>query len=145
MARKRAVAGEGDPSMSLTYLDANVVIAVLEGGSPSATEAVAQVETGRGRLAVSPLVLAECLVGPLRARDTAREAHLRAWIARAEMLELAPEAWEDAAALTASHGVELKDALHLATALWHGCERLLTFDRKLALAAGPHIDIIVLR
>jgi predicted nucleic acid-binding protein len=60
------------------------------------------------------------------------------------MLELTPEVCEYAAAFSAEHGLELIDAVHVACALWHGCEWLLTSDRKLTWAAGPLLDVVVL-
>lgn len=87
-------------------------------------------------LAISPLVMQECLVGPLRAGSLALLNHYERGLRQFETLSMPDEIYLHAARLRARFGLKTPDALHLATATVHGCSALWTADDRLQRAAG---------
>lgn len=120
------------------YLDSCIVIYVVEQGLqlPSLNN--------EDTLAVSDLVLLECIVGPLAAGDKRGEAHVRRFLEGCLSLPLDNTVFERAARLRAAHRMKTPDAIHLAAAIEHGCDEFWTNDRRLAAAAAGSIDIRVL-
>lgn len=118
------------------YLDTNIFIYALEAMEPWAThlrEAFTSLEAGEWHAVTSSLSIAECLVKPF---DTERDdmvAAYRAALSPSQYLHIAPlceEILVDAARLRAKHKFKLPDALHIATALNHGCTAMLTNDSQ---------------
>lgn len=88
-----------------------------------------------------PVTLTECLVAPARLGVLPDAVlRLRAAFEVPEVERDAPVRW---AALRAATGLRLPDAVVLDTALSHGARAIVTFDAKLAAAAGEHgLDIV---
>jgi predicted nucleic acid-binding protein len=125
------------------YLDSCLVIYLVETGAPAhAAVRQAVADAVGATFAVSPLVIMECLVGPLRSGDeTLRESYDRTFDAL-PLVPLDPPVFRRAARLRASHGLKTPDALHLATALECGCEALWTNDDRLRRAAGDFVRVV---
>ena len=88
-----------------------------------------------------PVTLAECLVAPARL-GVLQDAvlRLRAAFEIPEVDRDAPVRW---AALRAETGLRLPDAIVLDTALSHRARAVVTFDSKLAAAAGQRgLDVM---
>ena len=126
------------------YLDSCIVIYAVEDRSDRGDRVRARLaEAGDEVVAISPLVVQECLVGPLRADDLALHDHYMRSFEHFELIELELRHFIRAAELRARTGVRTPDALHLAAAQLAGCDALWTNDRRLAAAShGLAIDII---
>ena len=88
-----------------------------------------------------PVTLAECLVAPARLGVLPDAVlRLRAAFEVPDVERDAPVRW---AALRAETGLRLPDAVVLDTALSHGARAIVTFDTRLAAAAGERgLDIV---
>lgn len=86
-------------------------------------------------VAVSPLVKLECLVGPERSGNLALQRYHEEGLAQFQLLDMPEQVYLLAAALRARFSLKTPDALHLATAQFHGCQALWTNDDRLATAA----------
>ncbi len=119
------------------YLDSCLVIYLVEEHS-AFYELVhrAIVETPSAEFCISSLVEMECLVGPLKLRDSELVASYENFFATMTRLRVPDSAYRTAAQLRANHGLKTPDALHLAIALYHGCDQLWSNDDRLARAAG---------
>lgn len=127
----------------MIYLDTCVVIYFVERHPifyPSALAAI-RAETG-ARLAISPLVQAECLVSPMRRGDIALERRFGALFRRMTVLGFPDSVFLDAARLRARHALKLPDALHLACAQHHGCSAFWTNDQRLGAAGGDLVKVL---
>ena len=120
----------------ILFLDTNIVIYVVEGhpifGLPS------QIRLATARMAgdtvmISDLTRMECLVGPLRAGDSLREAAFRVFFSAAsiQVVPITPSVCERAARIRAVHRFKPMDALQLAAAVEHGADTFLTNDFRL--------------
>lgn len=87
-------------------------------------------------VAISPLVILECLAGPLREGNLVLHDHYVRALKQFRMLPLEPEHYVRAAELRARHGIRTPGALHLAAAQLHGCDQLWTNDNRMAAAAS---------
>lgn len=129
-------------------LDANCVIYLVERNPLWAPKLVARLATAKAAgdtLAVSDLARSECLIGPLRAGDAALADYQRFFSSPAiEMLPLTPASCERAAMIRVASNLKnkLPDALHLASALEHGCGLFLTNDIQLAGCAAIAVEIL---
>jgi len=119
------------------YLDTNILIYAFEPGHSGATSfrsIFEMIDAGATKALTSELTLAEVLALPLRqgAQDM---------VDRYELL-LSPESpigtipidrtiLRGAALLRANRALKLADALHVATALQHGCDYFFTEDQRL--------------
>jgi uncharacterized protein len=122
----------------LIYLDSCILIYVIEGEARFQGMAQAALASASALdFAISPVVKAECLIGPFRAGDAAREALFTGLFLRCRTLPIDEATFLTAARLRADHGLKLPDALHVACARQHGCAELWTNDDRLAGAAGP--------
>lgn len=123
--------------MRRPYVDACLFIYWLEGAGPVAEAAVRWLENQPGAsMCVSPLVRLEVLVKPLRSGNQALLQSYEALLAQQEWLPMDDEVFARALGLRAQHGLKTPDALHLATALQHGCTEFWTNDGRLHAAAG---------
>lgn len=121
----------------MIYLDTCLVIYLAEHDdhwSQGVRSAIEQ-RTG-GTLAISPLVQAECLVGPLKRGDSVMEDAYEHLFREFRVLNIESTTFLDAARLRARFGLKMVDAIHLACAQHHGCDALWTNDSRLAGAAG---------
>jgi predicted nucleic acid-binding protein len=86
--------------------------------------------------AVSPLVLMECLAGPLKENDFDLEDTYRQAVAGFHMISLDQSVFERAARLRATANVKTPDAIHWAAARLGGCASLWTADGRFAKASS---------
>lgn len=120
----------------MIYIDSCVVIYALEDDGERGELVRRQLaETGDEIVAISSLVVMECLTRPLREENyVLRDRYLRA-LERFYRLPLDEEQFLRAAELRARYGLKTPDALHLAAAQTHGCEAFWTNDTRLSRAA----------
>lgn len=130
-------------------LDANCVIYLVEMNplwAPKLVTRLAASKAAGDTLAVSDLARAECLIGPIRAGDAASLADYQRFFSSpaVEMLPLTPAVCERAAEIRVASGLKIKlpDALHLASALEHGCDLFLTNDVQLAGCSAIAVAIL---
>ncbi|QIM17088.1 type II toxin-antitoxin system VapC family toxin [Leucobacter insecticola] len=127
----------------MIFLDSCILIYAIEDGSERGDRVRAKLSTAEETLLVSPLVLHECLVGPLKdKRIELRERYFEAY-RRLRKVPLGVDIYVQAAELRAHHGMKTPDALHLATAQRSRCRELWTNDKRLVAASnGLAVDII---
>src|SRR5205814_668359 len=111
---------------------------------PRATARIAAARAAGDRFAVTDLVRMECLVGPLRAGDAARQAGFVAFFAMpdVDVLPLTAAVCDRAAHIRAATRFRPLDALHLAAAVENGCDLFLTKDAGLSAFPGIPIEIL---
>jgi len=119
------------------YVDTNVVIRGLERTDAGAGEVgrLSDLAT-RGKLALvtSELTLSEVLVAPLRHGDELLAQAYRDFLIEDRVIDLRPVSREVLAAsarIRARSGAAFPDAIHLATAILAGCDRVVSYDRRL--------------
>jgi predicted nucleic acid-binding protein len=117
------------------YLDACLLIYFVEEHPRWGSKVAAAIANAKSRIAISPLVKCECLIGPLRRHDVAVESFFREAFAEFEQLDMSEPIYLQAATLRASFGLKTPDALHLACAQHHRCQDLWTNDDRLAKAS----------
>ena len=129
------------------YLDSNCIIYFLEHNplwSPKVIARIAAFRSARDELAVGDLARAECLVAPFKKGDAGLESRYRAFFSDPDIhvLTLTGTVCERAARLRADYPFKLPDALHLATAIEHGCGLFLTADAKLAVCTAIPVEVL---
>ena len=119
------------------YLDSCIVIYLLEEHPQFSDRVRHAFETSQNRrFCISPLVELECLVGPLRAKNTLLIQRYENFFQYQIILEIDSSVYRHAAQLRAQHGLKTPDALHLAIAYYHGCIEFWTNDNRLNAAAA---------
>lgn len=121
--------------MGLIYLDACLLIYFVEEHVRWGKVVAAAMGRAKGRLAISPLVKCECLIGPLKRSDLVVESLFQDVFAEFKVLDIAESAYLQAARLRAAFGLKTPDALHLACAQHHRCQEFWTNDGRLAKAS----------
>jgi predicted nucleic acid-binding protein len=125
------------------YLDSCIVIYAVEDDSARGAairQRLAELEDEVA--AISPLVMLECLVGPLRADDLALTDHYRRAFEQFQVLDVGTAEFLRAAELRARQGLRTPDAIHLASAQISECRALWTKDARLATAShGLAVDV----
>lgn len=114
------------------YLDSSAVIDLIDSESVRHAQAQASLLTLDRNWCTSDLVRLECLVRPLRVKNLKAEVTVRNFLATMEDLEIASESYDEAARLRAEYGLRTPDALHIATAMAHGCQEFWTNDLSFA-------------
>lgn len=130
----------------MIYLDSCILIYAVEDDSARGA-AVRQrlAAAGDEVIAIAPLVMLECLVGPFRKEDLALADHYRHAFDQFRVLVAGVQEHVRAAELRARQGLRTPDAIHLATAQLTGCRELWTNDSRLAAAShGLAVDVIAL-
>ena len=128
--------------MDRYYLDANVVISVLERTLPltrSQASFLAGIDTGDVDCASSELALAECLVRPFRDGLSDNIAAILSFLDdRSELPLLKPDraCFIRAAVIRAETGMKLPDALHVALAEMGGCTIFISADAGIRLPSS---------
>jgi predicted nucleic acid-binding protein len=86
----------------------------------------------------------ECRVDPLRRGDTARLAQFDSFFASAnlQVFPLSTAACQRATRLRATYRFATPDALQLAVAIVHGCDRFLTADAGLLRCTDIPVDLL---
>ena len=123
--------------MRRVYLDACVIIYLIENVasfSEGAKRFLAR--NGDALLCVSPLVRLEVIVKPLRESASALVSDYEDFLAAQHWLAIDDPVFDRALQLRARHGLKTPDALHLATAMHHGCAEFWTNDDRLNTVAG---------
>ena len=93
-------------------------------------------------LCVSPLVRLEALVKPVIDGDKELVADYEIFLANQQWLTIGNAEFDRALSLRTQYRVKTPDALHLATAIQHGCAEFWTNDGRLGqVAAGMAVDI----
>jgi predicted nucleic acid-binding protein len=119
------------------YVDANILIYIVEGNKALASELkqiVEALDAGVLQAVTSELTLAEVLIGPLRTRDAATGDAYKAVLRSGKALRAIPvtsAVLERSTELRCNSTMSLPDAIHLATAELAGCRYFLTEDRHL--------------
>jgi predicted nucleic acid-binding protein len=131
----------------IVYLDANIVIYVVEKHpvwGPKALARIAQLQAGGDQIAVGDASRLECLVGPYMSGDKAILADYNGFFQDPALLvfPISAAVCEHAARIRASHNIKPLDALHLATATENACGRFLTND--VPLQTFPLITVEIL-
>jgi predicted nucleic acid-binding protein len=129
------------------YFDTNCIIYFLENNPTWFPKVVARITALRAagdELAVGDLARAECLVGPFKSGDSGLEARYRTFFSDPDVtvLPMTVAVCERAARLRATYPIKLPDALHLATAIEHGCGAFVTADSKLARCADITVEVL---
>jgi uncharacterized protein len=129
------------------YVDANVVIRLIEGDTATRAPLEARLLPLRGTgrfLLTSRLTRLECRVKPVRANDAALLTLYDAFFARPEvnLLEVTAAVVEKATELRAMLNVTTPDALHLASGILAGASAFLTGDRGLARCSELPVEIL---
>ena len=118
------------------YFDSCVVIYLVEEHPTFApmieTRLASQANAANMVIQVSELTEMESLVMPLRKRNQPLLDKYRQWFEKVEVLSVERGAFRRAAQLRADFaGLKTPDAIHLATALHHGCNEFWTNDNRL--------------
>lgn len=119
------------------YFDACIVIYLVERakGFVEPVEAAIAVESDI-QVCISPLVQMECMVGVLKRQDQELRHAYEQFFAACVMLDIRADTFLLASEVRAQYGIKTPDALHLATAMQHGCGQFWTNDDRLNKAAG---------
>ena len=126
----------------MIFIDTCMVVYAFE-DHPLHGPGVRQAFAGQAGLAISPLVKLECLVGPMRSANVALQKYYEDGLAQFTLLDMPEPVFLLAAALRARFRLKTPDALHLATAQFHGCSALWTNDDRLAAAScGLAINVL---
>ena len=124
--------------MDTIYLDSCIVIYLMERHpvfAPMVEKRLAALEK-EANLAISPLVRLESLVKPMREADSPLLLRYEEFFGTSRMLSMPAEIYEAALSLRVKHNLKTPDALHVATAQFHGCQWFWTNDDRLAGAVG---------
>jgi predicted nucleic acid-binding protein len=129
------------------YVDANVVIRLVEGTPAARATLEARLSASRGvagSVLTSLLTRLECRVKPLRAGDAAVLAAYDGFFGGPEMAwhGITPAVIDKATELRAALNVKTPDALHLATAILAGARAFLTGDRGLLRCTEVPVEVL---
>ena len=131
----------------LIYLDANVVIRLVEGDAATRGPLAARLASSLGvpgSLVTSRLTRLECRTRPLRAGDLATLAQFDVFFAGVELVwfDVSPAVIERATDLRAKYNLTTPDALHYATAGAAGAVVFLTGDRALSRCSEMLVELL---
>jgi predicted nucleic acid-binding protein len=131
------------------YLDSAPIIYFVEGSAwlqAKMTARLAGTRTGADLIVVSHLSRLECRVKPMRDGDRVLlDKYDRFFDAEAvELVEIEAAAWDAATELRARHGLRVPDALHIACAITHRCDRFLTNDHRLDRVTDIPVEVVAL-
>ena len=126
---------DGLPDGALLLIDSAPVIHVVE-AHPKWSSRFRPVfeahESGRFRLAITTIAIAEILTGPLKAGDEALARHYLSVLQSWQRIHLDLGIAETAARLRASLRLKMPDAIQAASALAINAAALITHDRDFA-------------
>ena len=127
----------------MIYLDSCIVIYLVE-KHPNYYPTISQRlrQDAQQKFAISPLVILECLVGPLKLGDKKLEQRFESFFATVTSLDLNESIFRAAAQKRANSSTKTPDALHLATAEYYRCTHFWTNDERLIKAASQKLSII---
>lgn len=126
--------------MGRVVLDSSVLIALMDRNNERHTMVLSHLTSEQSTYVISTISFAEVLVLPHRqGKATDAEKSLRNFVH--EMIDVSPEVAAQAAAIRASKGLKLPDAIISATAELARAT-LLTFDQKLAQAHKESVLLV---
>ena len=131
----------------MVYLDSCVLIHFFDEPSPVrwlVTEKLAELVSQGHRIAVSDLVELECKIRPIREDLFPLIATMDGFFKQPDVAKfpLSTFVFRRATEIRARDNLKLADALHLATAIEHGCELFMTNDVRLKRVHGIPVEII---
>jgi len=131
----------------IVFLDTNIVIYLIEGPPGFGRRAVnylTSLRSGGHSFAVSDLVRVECRIHPIRRADATLLAQYDAFFAarHVQVLPLSTAVCDRATLLRATQNFKLADALQLAAAIVHGCDRFVTNDARLSHCTDIPVDAL---
>ncbi|MEJ1088638.1 type II toxin-antitoxin system VapC family toxin [Microbacterium sp. Mu-80] len=127
----------------MIYLDSCILIYLVEDGGERGARVREALRRTTDLVAVSDLVLHECLIKPLRDGNLEMRDRFFAAFERFNRVDLDVHAYVRAAEIRAKHGLRAPDALHLAAAQQSGCAALWTNDHRFAAAArGLSVNVL---
>ena len=131
----------------LIYLDANVVIRLVEGDSVTRAPLEARLKPFlgvAGSLSTSRLTRLECRTKPLQANDLATLSSYELFFSGMELkvVELDPMVVEVATEVRARYGLRTPDALHLASAVAARSTLFLTGDQSFTKCREIPVEIL---
>jgi uncharacterized protein len=120
----------------IVFLDTNIVIYLTEmppGFGQRAASRIAAAKAKGDTFMINDLTRMECRVRPLRASDGPLLAAYDNFFgsANVQVAGVSATICDRAAVIRAIHAFQAMDALHLATAVEHGCDVFLTNDTRL--------------
>ena len=129
------------------YLDTSVIVSLIEGTSDLKSRIWAEVSRFGGdevTFVCTPLTRLECLVKPLRTADIDLQDLYERYFSASEvrMVEIGTAVWDQATHIRARYGFRVPDALHLATAVTHGCSVIVTRDAQWRRFGEGRVEII---
>lgn len=129
------------------YLDANVIIRLVEGDAATRTPLVARLSaflTVPSSLATSRLSRLECRSKPLRAGDFATLAQFDVFFGGVELIlvELSAAVVELTTEFRGKYNLKTPDALHYATAAEAGATLFLTGDRVFSRCSEITVEML---
>lgn len=131
----------------MIYLDANVIIRLVEGDAATRTPIVARLSGSLnvpGSLATSRLSRLECRSKPYRMGDLVTLAQFDAFFGGIELVlvELSASVIELATELRGKYNLKTPDALHYATAVQASAGLFLTGDRVFSRCAEIPVELL---
>jgi uncharacterized protein len=119
--------------MSLIYLDACIIIYIVERHPVYSPHIEALInKLNDSEFCCSPLARMECLVMPLRTKDSQLISFYDDFFAEQRMLSMPTVVFDAAANLRSEYKfLKTPDALHLATAIHYNCDEFWTNDERL--------------
>lgn len=131
----------------MIYVDANVIIRLVEGQPAVRAPIEARLAAARGvrgSVLTSRLTRLECRVKPLRVGDAVVLAEYEGFFAGPELVlcEITPAVVEKATDIRATLRLKTPDALHLATAVVSGASAFLTGDRDLTRCTEIPVEVL---
>jgi uncharacterized protein len=131
----------------LIYLDANIVIRLVEGDTPTRAPLEARLTSSLGvvgSLVTSRLTRLECRSKPLRLGEHVTLTQFDVFFAGVElvMAEVSAAVIERATDLRARYNLKTPDALHYATAMEVGATVFLTGDRLLSRCLEVPVELL---
>ena len=131
----------------LIYLDANVIIRLVEGNAATRAPLTARLASSLGvprSLVTSRLIRLECRCKPLRAGDSVTLAQFEVFFdgVEVELFEVSAEVVERATDLRARYGLKSPNALHDATAEMARAAVFLTGDRALMRCSEVPVEVL---
>ena len=131
----------------LIYCDSVILIYIFDHTGllqARAAHQMAALRTAGDRIVVSDVIRLECRVGPLRLRNPAKLAVFDNFFAQTnvEKASLTTPVFDRATIIRANYGFKTIDAVNLAAAIEHGCDRFLTNDLRLSAFSAMPIEVL---
>ena len=126
-----------------TYVDTSPVVYVVEPDPVFGPRVRAKISTPGDALFISDLTCMECRVKPLKDGNAGRLRDFDRFFAMTTVVPLNAGVFDVAADIRARQpSIKTADAIHLAAALVHGCDRFLTNDHHLTVFQGIPVELI---